>query len=65
MKAARLIKARFGITEVSFSDTNSTESGLCKFSNQVESWMVSADINQDGVLSYDEFKQSLDGVVDL
>ena len=47
------------------SDTNILASGLCKFSNQVESWMVSADINKDGVLSYDEFKQSLDGVVDL
>ena len=32
---------------------------------QVENWMELADTNKDGVLSYDEFKQSLDGVIDL
>ena len=33
------------------------------FSMQVDDWMNQVDSNQDGKLSYDEFKKSLDGKI--
>ena len=35
------------------------------FRIQVDDWMAQVDSNQDGKLSYDEFKRSLDGKISV
>ena len=65
-KACKLIQARFNIEEV-FQILCDYSSILCHplFRIQVDDWMAQVDSNQDGKLSYDEFKRSLDGKISV
>ena len=67
-KACKLIQARFEITEVRGEILkirvikNTQEINLII---QVDDWMATVDTNKDGSLSYEEFKQSLEGKMSI
>ena len=62
-RAAKLIKNRFGIEEVC-NLTVPTFYWL-NLTFQIEEWMTQVDFDNDGVLTYEEFKYSVTGNINM